>query len=78
MSYKLFNLNMSYKLFYDNWLCGADFQVGLENLKMHSVGTVRKNRLAGCSFTEDKEIKAKGRAIWGEMEAKHNGVVVKA
>ncbi|XP_041920584.1 piggyBac transposable element-derived protein 2-like [Alosa sapidissima] len=70
--------NMSHKLFYDNWFCGVDLQVTLEKSEIHSVGTVRKNRLAGCIFTEDKEMKAKGRGTFEEMEAKHDGVTLKA
>ncbi|KAJ8353397.1 hypothetical protein SKAU_G00209640 [Synaphobranchus kaupii] len=45
--------NILHKLFFDNWFCSVDLQVLLEKEKIHSVGTVRQNRLAGCTFMDD-------------------------
>ena len=60
------------------WFCGIDLQVALGKSRIHSVGTVCKNRLAGCDFTADKEMKAKGGGTFDEKEAKHDGVTLKA
>ncbi|XP_058881426.1 piggyBac transposable element-derived protein 3-like [Acipenser ruthenus] len=69
--------NLSYKIFFDNWLCSIDLQVALQKQKIHSVGTVRQNCLAGCTFMNDKEMK-KGRGTFEEKETKHNGVYLRA
>ncbi|KAJ8349477.1 hypothetical protein SKAU_G00246070 [Synaphobranchus kaupii] len=66
--------NISHKLFFDNWFCSVDLQVLLEKEKIHSVGTVRQNRLAGCTFMDDGAMKAKGRGTHQEKMTTHNGV----
>lgn len=52
-------VNQSHKIFYDNWFTSVDLQVVLEKAKIHSVGTVRQNRLAGSTFMPDKIMKKK-------------------
>ncbi|MGH0122078.1 UNVERIFIED_CONTAM: hypothetical protein FKN15_010492 [Acipenser sinensis] len=42
-------------------ICSVDLQVALEKRKIHSVGTVQSNRLGGCPFMSDSEMKKKGR-----------------
>lgn len=67
-------MNMSLKLFFDNWLCSVDLQVLLEKDKIN----VRQNRLAGCTFMEDGAMKAKG---WGTHQEKmtiYDGVNLRA
>ncbi|KAJ8369987.1 hypothetical protein SKAU_G00100150 [Synaphobranchus kaupii] len=66
--------NILHKLFFDNWFCSVDLQVLLEKEKIHSVGTVRQNRLAGCTFMDDGAMKAKGRGTHQEKMTTHNGV----
>ncbi|XP_056229119.1 piggyBac transposable element-derived protein 3-like [Seriola aureovittata] len=68
--------NISYKLFFDNWFCSVDLQVLLEKKKIHSVGTVRQNRLAGCTFMDDGAMKAKGRGTHQEKMTIHDGVTL--
>lgn len=69
---------MSHKMFYDNWFCGVDLQLQLEKVGIHSVGTVRQNRLAGCTFTEDKVMKTYRRGTYEEKETTHDGTALTA
>ncbi|KAJ4937706.1 hypothetical protein JOQ06_002338 [Pogonophryne albipinna] len=55
--------NQSHKLFFDNWFTSVDLQTILQKKKIHCVATVRHNRLAGCSFSDDKVMKKKGRDL---------------
>ncbi|XP_054462494.1 piggyBac transposable element-derived protein 3 [Anoplopoma fimbria] len=57
-----------------NWFCIMDLQVLLEKKKIHCVGTVRQNRLAGCTFMDDGAMKAKGRGTHQEKMTTHDGV----
>ncbi|KAL2098379.1 hypothetical protein ACEWY4_007586 [Coilia grayii] len=70
--------NMSFKICFDNWFCGVDLQVILERKNIHSVGTVRQNCLAGCTFTYDRTMKAKGQGMHQEKTTNHDGVHLKA
>ena len=65
---------MSHKLYYDNWFTGVQLQVVLEKMGIHSVATVRANRLKGCKLLTDNELKAQGRGTHKEMIAEHDGV----
>ncbi|KAK1882966.1 PiggyBac transposable element-derived protein 2 [Dissostichus eleginoides] len=56
--------NQSHKLFFDNWFTSVDLQTILQKRKIHCVGTVRQNRLAGGSFSDDKVMKKKGRGTF--------------
>lgn len=66
--------NVSHKIFFDSWFCGVDLQILLERKKIHSVGTVQKSRLAGCTFLDDKAMRAKGRGTFQEKMTTQNGV----
>lgn len=50
----------------------------LEKSKIHSVGIKWKNWLAGCVFTNNKEMKAKGWGTFEEIEAKHDNITISA
>ena len=39
--------HVSHKLYYDNWFTGIKLQIDLDKTKIHSVATVRANRLKG-------------------------------
>ena len=51
--------DMSYRLFYDNYFSGLLLQVTLEKQGIHSLSTVRSNRLKGAQLQSDKEMKKK-------------------
>ncbi|KAJ8381511.1 hypothetical protein SKAU_G00022890 [Synaphobranchus kaupii] len=71
-------VNQSHKIFYDNWFTSVDLQVVLEKAKIHSVGTVRQNRLAGCTIMPEKIMKKKARGTYEEKQTTHQGVTLKA
>jgi len=52
---------MKYKVYYDNWINSKNLLVELQKMGIKSLGTVRPNRLPGCSFISDKETKRQGR-----------------
>ena len=39
--------NQGHKLLFDNWFTSVNLQVQLEKIGIHSLGTVRQNRLRG-------------------------------
>ena len=56
--------DMSYRLIYDNYFAGLLLQVTqtfltLEKQKIHSLSTVRLNRLKGAQLQSDEEMKKK-------------------
>ena len=61
--------NQGHTLYFDNWFTSVDLQVELEKIGFHSLGTVRRNRLRGCVFSSEKELKAKGHGTFEEKTA---------
>ncbi|KAJ4929590.1 hypothetical protein JOQ06_018613 [Pogonophryne albipinna] len=57
---------------------GVDLQTILQKRKIHCVGKVRHNRLAGCSFSDDKVMKKKGRGTFEEKATSYDGVQLRA
>jgi hypothetical protein len=51
--------HQNHKLFIDNWFASYDLAVELKKLAIDMVGTVRKNRLAGCFLQTDASLKKK-------------------
>lgn len=66
--------NRNYKLYFDNWFNGIKLQVELAKSGIYSLRTVRSNRLRGCTFSNDKEFKRKGRGSFEERKASVEGV----
>lgn len=50
----------------------------LEKKRIHGIGTVRSNRLAGCTFNTDADMKKKGRGAIEEKVIVFNGVALRA
>ena len=69
--------NMDYRLFYDNYFAGILLQVTLEKLQIHSLSTVRANRLKGCVLKSDKEMKKIGRGTHQELHTVVDDVEVR-
>lgn len=60
--------NQNYKLFYDNWFCSPHLQLELARNGIHSMGTVRSNRVPGNGLLSDKSLKKKAEeAIQKEL-----------
>uniref|UniRef100_A0A0K0EC24 DDE_Tnp_1_7 domain-containing protein n=1 Tax=Strongyloides stercoralis TaxID=6248 RepID=A0A0K0EC24_STRER len=57
--------NLNYKVYFDNWFNNIPLQVELEKTGLNYLGTIRPNRLKGCQFSSDKDMRRKGR---GTME----------
>ena len=69
--------NMDYRLFYDNYFAGILLQVTLVKLQIHSLSTVRANRLKGCVLKSDKEMKKIGRGTHQELHTVVDDVEVR-
>ena len=50
----------------------------LEKIGIHSLGTVRRNRLRGCVFSSEKELKAKGRGTFEEKTTVVDNIKLRA
>lgn len=71
---KIVPRNDYHKIYFDNWFNGLQLQIELQKIGILSLGTVRPNRLEGCSFTDDKEMRKKGRGYVEERKAVVEGV----
>lgn len=71
---KIIPKNDYHKIYYDNWFTSLQLQIELHKMGIFSLGTVRSNRLEGCSFTSDKEMKKIGRGTVEEKKANVEGV----
>ena len=67
-----------HKIIYDNWFTGLNLQVELEKVGIHSIGTVRKKRLKGCTLISDQDLKKRGRGHYEEKSTIINDVELRA
>jgi len=67
---------MNHEVYYDNWFSIVNLLVELEIMGIQSLGTVRPNRLPGCSFISDKEMKRQGRGTVEEKVTSVEGVEI--
>ncbi|CAK8678001.1 unnamed protein product [Clavelina lepadiformis] len=51
----------NFKVYFDNWFSSVDLVCLLKQQNIWSVGTIRSNRLKGCTLKTDKELKQHGR-----------------
>ncbi|KAE9525654.1 hypothetical protein AGLY_014181, partial [Aphis glycines] len=56
--------NKNFKLSFDNWFTSYNLVVSLKNHGILGVGTVRSNRLSGCQFENDKNLKKSRRGSY--------------
>lgn len=56
--------NKNFKLSFENWFTSYNLIVSLKNHGILGVGTVRSNRLSGCQFENDKNLKKSGRGSY--------------
>jgi len=73
---KVLQRHMNHKVYYDNWFSSVNVLVELEKMGIQSLGTVRPNRLPGCSFINDKEMKRQGRGTVEEKVSSVEGVEI--
>lgn len=68
----------NYKVFMDNWFTSYQLVVELKKRGLLSVGTVRPNRVPGCTLKKDDELKKAGRGSYDfRTEPKQNIIMVK-
>ena len=53
--------NSGHQLFFDNWFTTLDLLIYLKSIGILACGTVRANRLQGCSLQSNREMKKAGR-----------------
>jgi hypothetical protein len=70
--------SMFHKLYFDNWFTGVQLVIELEKLGIHSLGTVRPNRLKVCKFSFDKEMKTRGRGSYEKFSCKVDSISLNA
>ena len=68
--------NAGHKVFFDNYFCSPELQVSLAHRGIHSLGTVRCNRLPNLTVISDTELKKKGRGAHMEKVAKVDDVTL--
>ncbi|XP_024119090.1 piggyBac transposable element-derived protein 3 [Oryzias melastigma] len=69
--------NVNHLLYFDNWFTSLDLFVALANQGVPALGTVQQNRLRGCSFSADSEMKKKGRGTFEEQQAEVENVDIR-
>jgi hypothetical protein len=52
--------HINYKLFYDHWSSSLDLAQTLNERGIHTLATVRENRLKVCAIELDRKMKARG------------------
>ena len=68
----------NYKLFYDNWFSSIGLAKKLKDEGIHSLSTVKPNRLTNCKLKEENQLKNKGRGSCDyRVETKENVMVLK-
>ena len=76
---KVIPVHQNYLLYFDNWFTSMPLLYYLAKVKVFCLGTVRINRLKGCSFPTDKEMKQKRRGTYIEKECRdEDGVSLRA
>jgi hypothetical protein len=51
----------NYKVIFDNWFSSYKLVRELKDNGIHTLGTIRSNRVSGCNLKNDKIMKNKGR-----------------
>jgi hypothetical protein len=60
-----------HKIYFDNWFTSVQLEIELEKMGIQCLGTACPNRLSGCKFSNDKDMKKKkGRGSFEELSAK--------
>lgn len=67
--------NKNFKLCFDNWFTSYQLMCCLRNLGILANGTVRTNRMAGCQFISDKDLKNKGRGAYDTQIDGNNAII---
>ena len=69
--------NRDHKVYFDNWFSSVELVKTLKDRGIRAVGTIRKNRFAGCKLASDKEMKKSGRGSYDWKTSKDGISIVK-
>eukprot|EP00066_Takifugu_rubripes_P019441 XP_011608707.1 PREDICTED: piggyBac transposable element-derived protein 3-like [Takifugu rubripes] len=61
--------NVNHLLYFDHWFSSLDLFVALANKGIPALGIIQQNRLRGCTFSADSEMKNKDRGAFEEQQA---------
>ena len=64
-----------YKMYFDNWFASVQLVEMLKERGIWAVGTIRKDRMAGCQLKSDKEMKKDGRGSY-DNKSNDKGVTI--
>lgn len=67
---------MNYKVYFDNWFNFAELQLILKERQIWTVGTLRSNRLRGCTLMSEKELRRVGRGASDYCVDANSGLVI--
>ena len=65
-------------IYFDNWFSSLRLFSELAKEGKYALGTVRLNRLSGCKFSSDADLKKKGRGAYDEKQCCFDGVSLSA
>ena len=66
----------NHKLFFDNWFSTLELMLYLKNKGILAVGTIRLNRLGGCSASSNKDLQKAGTGSSDYRTDNNSGIVV--
>ena len=66
----------NHKLLFDNWFSTLELMLYLKNKEIFAVGTIRLNRLSGCSVSSNKDLQKAGRGSSDYRTDKNSGIIV--
>ena len=69
--------DQNYLLFFDNWFSSLNLLVALMKKGIYSLGTFRSNRLPGCTFSSDANLKKLCRGSFEEKEGNIEGTDIR-
>lgn len=61
--------NVNHLPYFDHWFSSLDLFVALANKGILALGTIQQNRLRGCTFNADLEMKNKDRGAFEKQQA---------
>lgn len=68
--------NSGHQVFFDNWFTTMELLIYLKKLGIHACGTVRSNRLQGCTLKSNKEMIRLGRGSLDFKSDMNSGILV--
>ena len=71
---KVVEADLNHVLCFDYWYTSINLLVELSKRKIFAIGTVRSNRLLGCTLQSDSKLKTKGRDSFDEKCTNIDGV----